>query len=246
MHPRISEAQIRNQMLEKGAILLTFTIERKNGISHEALRKWKQIEKKGFLVTTTGCLLPAKCHQQANSEKKTAHSVAMELFWGKKSDPKIWKNEDGWPMREQISHLCHYNLCCSYKDLEISPQWKILKRNYCGAKGFCDCGCEPACKSKYFPSDYERKLEFLSYSTPRLGEKVREFFELDSGELKVKVKILPADFYKVEDKKRENRNRRIKAMKRHKKQKQRNELQKKRKMEETVEKNSDSFSSNEE
>lgn len=222
-----SEAEIRNQMLKQKAILLEFSVERpKEKISDKAFLAWKSIEKKGFFVTTTGCLLPAK----NNLTKETADNVATEFFLGKKPNLSVWQNEDGWPMQEKISRLCHQNSCCSYKDLVIEAQWKNSKRNYCGAKGFCDCGSDPPCKAKFFSGTEEKDFTVLSYSTPNLGDRVREFFECDTEEIRVKVKILPADYYKVQDKKRENRNRRINAMKRQKKQRLRKEKWKRRKL----------------
>jgi hypothetical protein len=84
---RNSEAQVRDQMLKQKAILLEFSVERpKEKISEEASLAWKSIEKKGFFVTTTGCLLPAICHRSANSTKRTAYNVAMEFFWEKKTE----------------------------------------------------------------------------------------------------------------------------------------------------------------
>src|SRR5690606_38008336 len=45
-----SEADIRGEMLEKGALLLEFNVER-NGLNTQQSTRWRNVEKKGFLVT---------------------------------------------------------------------------------------------------------------------------------------------------------------------------------------------------
>jgi len=214
---KISEGQVRMEMLDKGALLLHFDIERPGGVNHEALRVWRAIEKKGFLVTKAGCLIPAPCHCYANSNKKPAYDTAMKLFWGKSRDPTTTGsvNVYMWPSEDQVSHLCHDNACCCYKDLEIVPQWQNLKRNYCGFNGVCDCSMIPACKSIYRPSNIARDYDILRYGDADLGDTVRSLLEVDTEELRVKVKILESTFYKVQDMKRANRNTRIKRKKRH-------------------------------
>lgn len=208
------EAEIRNNHLKKGALLLKFTVDR-IGINQDILRQWRSIEKKGFLVTKTGCLIPALNHK-SNSKKKSAYEIAMNFFFGKsKNLEQGIVNEFGWPAEEQLSHLCHDNSCCCYKDLEIEPQWKNLKRNYCGFFGFCDCGMIPKCKCRYLPSNTIRNYDLLHYEDKNLSLIIKELFEYSSPDLTVKVSILPKDYYKVEDEKRVNRNTRIKRKRIH-------------------------------
>jgi len=214
---RQSEARVREEHLLRGALLLDFSIERP-GLNIQALSIWKSIEKKGFLVTKSGCLIPASCHTSGNSNKKPAYETSMKLFGGKSKNPltKGTVNEYGWPAEEQISHLCHDNSCCWFKDLEIVPQWQNLKRNYCGLKGKCDCGCKPKCKSRYMPSNTLRDYDdLLRYGDKKLGEKVRNLFEVETEDLVVKVKILDRNHYKVQDLQRINRTIRLKRKRKH-------------------------------
>jgi len=222
---RRSEQAIREEMLENGGLLLQFTVTRKAGVNRLALQRWRSIEKKGFLVTKSGCLIPAPCHRYGNSKKKPAYETAMALFRGKVKDPATSQtvNEYGWPMAEQLSHLCHDNDCCCYKDLEIEPQWKNLKRNYCGYEGSCDCGCIPDCKCRYLPSDAVRSYDILRYGDSGLSHDVKMLLEIDSEDVTVRVKILPKNQYAAQDLQRANRTRRIKKQKRHDNERDRNE-----------------------
>jgi len=178
-------------------------------------------------VTKSGCLIPAPCHQYGNSKKKPAYEVAMKLFWGKTKNPETLGsvNKFGWPAEEQISHLCHDNACCAFKDLELVPQWQNLKRNYCGFNGVCDCGRIPECKCRYLPSNTSWEYDndsLLHYGDKNLSVQVKGLLEIDNEELVVKVRILEADHYTIQDQKRENRNLRIKRTKKHEAEHQRN------------------------
>jgi hypothetical protein len=223
------ERAVREDMLDEGALLLQFTVDRKDGIDidRSALQQWRNVEKKGFLVTKSGCIIPAPCHRYGNSKKKKpACTIAMTLFRGETKDPATVStvNEHGWPTDDQLSHLCHDDACCCYKDLAIEPRWKNLKRNYCGFNGTCDCGCIPICKRRYMPSNATREYDdILRYGDPGLSREVKRLLEMHSEHVTVTVKILPKDQYVVQDAKRANRNQRIKKQKRHDKERDRNE-----------------------
>jgi len=219
-----SEASVRNEMLSKGALLLRFEVDGGEGVNHQTLSLWRSIEKKGFLVTRNGCLIPAPCHQSGNSKKKPAYETAMKLFCGRSKDPGTvgTVNAFGWPAEEQLSHLCHDDACCCYKDLEVVPQWKNLKRNYCGIDGVCDCGLEPKCKYRYLPSNVARDYDLLRYGEPKLSKKVKELLETNDPDLQITVRILPANYYAVADLKRQNRNLRIKRKREHDTEQKRN------------------------
>lgn len=208
---RTSEADIRNAHLKKGALLLKF--EFKYDVDQHYLRIWRSIEKKGFLVSDSGCLIPSGCHMYGNSKKKPAYVIALALFKKLIANPntKGTFNEFHWPSEEQVSHLCHWNDCSSYKDLELEPKFKNQKRNFCGFDGSCDCGCLPKCKCRYLPSNIERNTTFLDYSTPRLASRLAEFF--DDKELGISVKLLPSDYFIKEDLVRTNRNKRVQQKK---------------------------------
>lgn len=210
-----SEAQIRNEMLGKGALLIHFTVDQEN-LRKEAIDRWRAVEKKGFLVTTKGCLIPSECHWFAKQSKKVGYDCALKFFKGEERDPGSvgMVDKNGWDCEETVSHLCHQNRCCAYRHLELSPKWKNLKRNYCGANGKCDCGLVPPCVATYHPTNFvQGPPDLLTYDTPNLSKKIKELFECDEPGLKVKVSILAKNKYKVQDQKRDNRNKRIKGSK---------------------------------
>jgi len=210
-----SEADVRKEMLGKGALLLRFTVDREN-LRKEEIDRWRAVEKKGFLVTAKGCLIPAACHWFSNRSKKVGYDCALSFFKGQTRDPDSDGRVDGngWDCADVVSHLCHRNKCCAYEHLEMSPRWKNFKRNYCGADGKCDCGLKPPCVATYHPPNFVGgPLDLLAYDTPNLSEKIKELFERDEPGYKVKVSILPKDEYKTQDLKRDNRNKRIKGSK---------------------------------
>lgn len=205
-----SEADVRNDMLQKGALLLEFRTLRK--ASSQEVDRWRAVEKKGFLVTEKGCLFPAACHLFGNRSKKVGYDRALSFFEGKARDPGTAGsvNEHGWDCEDTVSHLCHRDDCCARSHLELVARWKNLKRNYCGANGGCDCGMVPTCVDTYHPPSFPRKPDtLLRYDTPGLSAKIKGLFETDD----VEVKILPATHYRKQDIKRENRNKRIKGSK---------------------------------
>lgn len=215
-----TEAEVRDEHLGNGALLLRFEVTRKGkAIPEPDLQKWRKVEKMGFRVTTTGCLIPHENYTSQSRSKTVACEVALKVFWGqaRRGETTGTRNDFGWPMADQISHLCHNNSCCAYHCLELSPQWKNLKRNYCGFNGTCDCGLVPACRDRYYSSSADRernsKVEYLRYNTPDLGQKVRGLFNCDTDDLKVGVKILQKGFYKDQDKKRANRLKRKRGQK---------------------------------
>jgi hypothetical protein len=231
-HPpprRRTEAQCRNEHLVKGAILLQFAIDDDHHHHHSLSKnehQWRTVEKKGFLVTTTtGCLIPHKNHWFENRQRIIASVASLEFFYGKSVNPKTngTVNKHGWPCDEQVSHLCHRSSCCSPLHLCIEKRWQNQKRNYCGLNGSCDCGMTPPCLSTYHNKEFhddEEEVEYLSYSTPGLSQKVKRLLGCccSSG---IMVKILPKNHYHKEDTKRANRLKRRKGGIRTKKQTQR-------------------------
>ena len=204
-----SEEFVRNEMLANGALLLEFHIDR-DGFAKADLARWRAIEKKGFLVTDRGCLLPASCHWFDNRPKSVGYDRALKFFEGKERDPSSAgsTNEHGWSCEDTVSHLCHRNRCCSYLHVNLEPKWKNFKRNYCGVDGRCDCGMDPPCVETYHPPSFVRQSDrLLTYGTPDLSSKVKRLFERPG----VKVKILPLTHYRKQDLKRKNRKRRIKG-----------------------------------
>lgn len=208
-----SEADIRGEMLEKGALLLEFNVER-NGLNTQQSTRWRNVEKKGFLVTEKGCLIPALCHWFQNRSKKVGYDCALSFFKGqvRQTETVGTTNKHGWDCEDNISHLCHRNECCAYTHIELVPRWKNLKRNYCGLEGICDCGMDPPCVDTYHPPSFVREPDrLLTYETPDLSKKIKAMFDSPNDNVKVKVKILPKNHYDMQDQKRINRNARIKG-----------------------------------
>jgi len=221
---RRSEAQLRNEHLAKGAMLLKFTANVPT--SQSVVNKWHSIEKKGFLVSTDGCLIPHQVHWFANEQRLITSQLAVEFFHSKQVNPvtKDKVNKHGWPCAEEFSHLCHYSACASPSHVIIEPSWKICKRNYCGYHGSCDCGNQPPCLRTYHNKDFDHKLMYLSYSTPNLAERLRQLFPSAK-----KIEILPKSYYANEDKKRANRLLRRKRQRKHLKQAKTNRTKQQRK-----------------
>lgn len=204
---RRSEADIRNEHLDKGAILLKFEFED----NAESLTSWRNVEKFGFRITTSGCLFSHKNFWFRSRPKIVASDVSLLLFKNlerpvKTSNNNVKRNKYGWPCNEQVSHLCHNSNCCNPNHLVIEPQWKNLKRNYCGYGGECDCGNDIKCISRYYNSNFEREFEYLSYSSPNLKRFVQDSIVV--GDRAVGVTVLERNRYDIQDRKRMNRKKR--------------------------------------
>lgn len=212
---RKSDAEIRKLMKEENkAILLKLT--RKDDAKLNTA--WAAIEKFGFTVSKDGCLLPYDRFwpHSGQSGLKLGHICAAVTF----NDVKLSElgkrgstNEFGWPSNHQVSHLCHISMCCNPAHLCLEPTWKNLKRNYCGLEGKCDCGLSPTCLLTYRSNSTDFPINCCSYSTSSL----REFIQSHVGD-NVKVKVLPANYYRKQDIKRANKKKRKKSTQVHRKQ----------------------------
>jgi hypothetical protein len=167
------------EMFNKGAVFLKFaepdfapdgTPIPKDEAYKKGVQQWRQMEEKGFMLTTDGCMFP---HEQYGVRGAGAtlkgHQRSTFFFtgmmpWrqtvgntGKPVKGKVIRDKDGWPTGSQISHLCHRGGCCRPDHLQIELQVENLRRNYCGIlnTGTCDCGMQPPCLHKYHPSDWE-------------------------------------------------------------------------------------------
>lgn len=214
--PRRTEADVRDDHLKEGAILIEFTPHAE--ASKQVIEWWRGMEKYGFKVTDDGCIIPHKQYwgSKGGNEKKgkdtrpSCRSLSCQFFHNKrakKQDP----NEGGWPCDEQYSHLCHVWNCASPKCIHVEEQWKNLKRNYCGSTGKCECPFEPKCTRIYRNSEWDWDFNYLDYDTENLKSKIQAW--MGNHEFK----ILPRDYYKVEDEKRRNRNLRKNRQKKQKK-----------------------------
>lgn len=208
--PRRSEAELRNEHLAQGALLLHF--EFKEPVNQRLLLLWAAIEKKGFLVASDGCLIPHKVHWFSGRARVVASTVACEIAHGRLPDvcTRSQVNECGWPEDEEVSHLCHISACCNPNHLVIEAKWKNRRRNYCGYNGTCDCGMVPPCVKPYRNSQFNHELVYLGYSDSNLSERLQALFASFAA-----VAVLPSTHYRVEDAKRRNRLLRRKREQRH-------------------------------
>jgi Zinc-binding loop region of homing endonuclease len=173
-NPRRTSGAVREAYLQKGAFLIEFAAPSQPrdmfggrlmppGLGPTALQTGKErqsavdqyrtMERKGFRVTKdTGCLIPDEqyaTYQQGATVKGHQRSFAFFGHWVPKQDGQATRNEFGWPMNLQISHVCHRRSCCRIDHILAEEQWRNLKRNFCGASGRCDCGNETQCLRRY-------------------------------------------------------------------------------------------------
>jgi hypothetical protein len=210
---RRPEADLRNEHLRSGAMLLSFSskLPTANVPSH-VLLAWRKIEKKGFRVTTTGCLVPHFLHSHLSRNMTAAARVSLRFFKGLVPDKSLpATNELGWPTRQEHSHLCHCKVCCNPDHVVLEAAWKTRKRNYCGRSGACDCGMEPPCLRVYrsvqaTADELADATNLLTYSTENLAARLKAALPAVG-----RVTVLPANCYEAEDEKRKHRNKRLKG-----------------------------------
>lgn len=198
---RSSIPAIRDNMLEKGALLLEF--KRPPGLaSCKQEQTWfKQMQELGFLVTTSGCMFPYENFSGASKGRPKGHKISALFFKG--SLPVFPESSHGWPSSTQVSHLCHRKKCVNPNHIVYEPQWKNLKRNYCGENGTCDCGLMPKCLSTYHNDDWTYDDEFITYETKKFKRLLKPLL---SGQEYV---VRPKDFFASIDKRTKQRNERL-------------------------------------
>lgn len=169
--PRRASGAVRRDHIERGAFLVEFATpdapmdmfrkpvppglgpvtffnenERKSAVD-----QYRTMERKGFRVTADiGCMIPDEqysTYQQGATVK--GHQRTFAFFGQWRPGVSDLRNEFGWPMQPQISHLCHRRSCARPDHLIVEEQWRNLKRNYCGLNGVCDCGNEIKCLRRY-------------------------------------------------------------------------------------------------
>lgn len=193
---------IRKTMLERGALLFRFT--KPAGVLHkqpEHVRWFEQMQELGFLVTTTGCIIPYENFSNSSKSRPKGHKVSAYYFLGE--PPVFGDHQHGWPTSCQVSHRCHRKECINPHHLVYEPQWKNLKRNYCGESGSCDCGVTPRCLATYHNERWQHQDLYVTYST---DDYKRVVADLVPGQ---RFTILGAKHYQSVDTKRSQRNQRL-------------------------------------
>lgn len=182
--PRRSSGQVRMDYLSTGAFLVEFhepkdpmdmwrreppmAVGPPSLLSGKDLQSakdaYRTMERKGFRVTKDkGCLIPdAQYSTYQGGATLKGHQRSFQFFarWMARAKGDTVRNEYGWPMSPQISHLCHRRSCCRIDHLVAEEQWRNLKRNYCGYHGSCDCGSEIKCLRRYQMEDQADEPEF--------------------------------------------------------------------------------------
>lgn len=192
---------IREEMLKKGALLFRFKSPK--GIHHpekEHISWFKKMEALGFLVTITGCMLPYENFSGGSKGRPRGHKISALFFKGPM--PRFSEHKEGWPTSSQVSHLCHRKECVNPLHLHYEPQWKNLKRNYCGENGNCDCGVTPKCICTYHNGDWDYDDTFITYDTENYQKRVKDLLKGQG----YRFTILPKNHYESIDKRTKQRN----------------------------------------
>mmetsp|Transcript_4531 Transcript_4531/g.13733 ORF Transcript_4531/g.13733 Transcript_4531/m.13733 type:complete len:266 (+) Transcript_4531:101-898(+) len=215
---RRTPGDMRAANLSKGAVLLQY--EPHSKASKQAVNNWRIVESKGFFVYETGCVLPDVYYRKKGVEGpariKAHHAAFVALVEPTfKNVTESERDERGWPVSREISHLCHWNACCNPSHMISEPRWSNWKRLYCGRSGKCDCGMEPQCKQIFHPAAW---WDDESHWPVQLRKDLNRIRSLASNKGQFSIEILPSDTYRVEDLKAANRRERRRRGTRHVKQ----------------------------
>jgi hypothetical protein len=183
-NPRRESGGLRSDHLDSGAFLIQFKeptepVDMFHRPVHPSIKppgllagkdwqsavdKYRTMERKGFRVTKDiGCLIP---HEQYSTYQQGAtvkgHRRTFAFFGRWLPSNVVLRNEYGWPMQPQVSHLCHRRSCARPDHLIAEEQWRNIKRNYCGHDGVCDCGNTIKCLRRYQMDDQADEPEFCT------------------------------------------------------------------------------------
>jgi len=202
---------IREETMRDGAILLSFT---RPVTSTLWWNQWTKMEKYGFFVLSTACMLPYQYFRKTfkAGDKLKGHQRAAHCFFNREADHTKRTNQHGWPCDEQISHLCHNPDCCNPQHLVIEARWKNARRNFCGENGLCDCGMQPTCIRTYTNPETFSAAWTIVTDTAEVNRLLAPLAT------QFPFQILSSSFYNVENDKARNRKKRKKAQDHHKKQ----------------------------
>lgn len=212
---RRTVAEMRQEMIENNAVFLDWSFKIKTDSqnnSPENRNAFNTISEKGFFVFENGCILPHPYYSKKGKDgpaRLRGHKASMNIFHPPKTETDVDRNEDGWPINMEISHLCHWSACMNPNHLLWEPRWKNWKRLYCFG---CDCNNTPSCLDKFRPSSF---WEDESNWPNKIGyDRIAEI----KDKLPKLVKVLPKDHFKKVDLKATNRMKRLKKKKIHDKQ----------------------------
>lgn len=113
----------------------------------EVLSEFSKMQRKLYLVTRDGCLLPHySWGSRGAGNIAKGYQLMMDAYYGWRPEGggvgvAEVSNSRGWSEVLQASHLCHLGpACCNPTHVIAEPRWRNLKRNYCGVvDGVCDC-----------------------------------------------------------------------------------------------------------
>jgi hypothetical protein len=186
---RRSSGSVRKSHLGRGAFVIEFAkpVEPMDMIRREvpigvgqpplqnakdrqsAVDKYRTMERKGFRVTKDiGCLIPDEqygTYKQGATIKGHQRTFAFFGHWCPRQGETVTRNEYGWPLELQVSHLCHRRSCCRVDHLVAEEQWRNIKRNFCGLHGECDCGNPIKCLRRYQMQDQTDTPDFCNTKT---------------------------------------------------------------------------------
>ncbi len=113
---RRTVAEMRNEMVENGGVFLDWSFKIKQeskANTPENRNAFRTISEKGFFVFETGCILPHPYYSKKGKDgpaRFRGHRISMKLFHPM-TTAEDDRNEDGWPVNLEISHLCHWSAC---------------------------------------------------------------------------------------------------------------------------------------
>lgn len=138
---------------------------------HETNRDFKAADREGWLITSTGCLIPIQETVNATDLKNIRKALGFEEIPIEDTEPF----PQNWPIRYQHSSLCHDHLCCNFYHFVFEHQWKNIRRNFCRGMmlGHHDCNMNPPCLSVYRKTHHTRQL-YESYNGPIRHKEVEQ------------------------------------------------------------------------
>jgi len=204
-----STADIREEMINQGCLFLDFKTP--PNTSSAWVKEWNAIAKYGFFVTAEGCIMPYSYYRKTTKagDSLSGHIRSAHFFFNRTPDRRQLVNQFGWPMAEEVSHLCHNPDCCNPLHICIEARWKNWKRHYCGEKGSCDCGRDPPCVRTYTNPEVFKQQSTLEND----AQKAKEILSL--LQQRYPFVIRPKTWYTSEDSKSKNRQERKRKQKKH-------------------------------